>query len=106
MLFLTETDSVTTMAALGQHTSTLFATCLPCEDGGIPLSAFPKDTTSDLAGLFFTLSLLCIQFLSLWHDPTRESNPASTAFAADALTTCATLILTKNVKVAKLVYII
>ena len=33
------------------------AACLPNEDGGIPLSVLPKDTTSKLAGLFFTLSL-------------------------------------------------
>ena len=35
------------------------ATCLPRKDGGIPLSVLPKDTTSKLAGLFSTLSLLC-----------------------------------------------
>ena len=29
----------------------------PPEDGGIPLSALSKDTTSKLAGLFSTLSL-------------------------------------------------
>ena len=27
------------------------------QDGGIPLSAFPKDTTSELAGFVFTLSI-------------------------------------------------
>ena len=32
--------------------------CLPHQDGGIPLSAFPNDT-SKLAGLFYTLSLQC-----------------------------------------------
>ena len=31
------------------------ATCLPHKDGGVPLSALPKDTTSKLADLFFTL---------------------------------------------------
>ena len=36
------------------------ATCLPYEDGGIPLSALPKDTTSKLAGLFSTL-LFCAE---------------------------------------------
>ena len=30
-------------------------TCLPQKDGSIPLSVLPKDTTSKLAGLFFTL---------------------------------------------------
>ena len=34
-------------------------TCLPHENGGISLSALPKDTTNKLAGLFFTLSLFC-----------------------------------------------
>ena len=28
------------------------------QDGGIPLSAFPKDTTSELAGFVFTLSFM------------------------------------------------
>ena len=31
-------------------------TCLPRADGGILLSALPKDTTGKLAGLFSTLS--------------------------------------------------
>ena len=34
-----------------------WATCRPHKDGGVPLSALPKDTTSKLAGLFSTLSL-------------------------------------------------
>ena len=34
-------------------------TCLPHEDGGIPFSALPKNTTSKLTGLFSTVSLLC-----------------------------------------------
>ena len=33
------------------------ASCLPRKAGGIPLSAFPKDTTSELAGFVSTLSL-------------------------------------------------
>ena len=33
------------------------AICLPHQDGAIPLSAFPKGTTSKLAGLLSTLSL-------------------------------------------------
>ena len=33
--------------------------CLPHKDGGIPLSIFSKDTTSKLAGLFFTPFLIC-----------------------------------------------
>ena len=37
-----------------------YATCLPHKDGGIPLSALPKDTTSKLAGLFYTLSLFML----------------------------------------------
>ena len=37
----------------------LWATCLPHKGGGIPLSALPKDTTSELAGLFSTTSHKC-----------------------------------------------
>ena len=33
------------------------ATCLLHEGGGVPLSVLPKDTTSELAGSFSTLSL-------------------------------------------------
>ena len=38
----------------------LWATCLPHKGGGVPLSALPKDTTSELAGLFSTMQPLCI----------------------------------------------
>ena len=34
-----------------------YSTCLPHKDGGNPLSALPKDTTSKFAGLFTTLSV-------------------------------------------------
>ena len=44
----------------------LWATCLPHKDGGIPLSALPKDTTSELAGLFSTTSHKC-------RAPSREA---------------------------------
>ena len=47
------TGAITTGRLLGP------TTCLPHKDGGIPLSASPKDTTSKLAGLFSTLSLFC-----------------------------------------------
>ena len=69
-------------------------TCLPHEDGGIPLSALPKDTTSKLAGLFPTLSLcaerqagkLRISFFNvLWYDSTWEMSSRSTDCEADAL---------------------
>jgi len=33
------------------------ATCLPLKGGGVPLSVFPKDTTSELAGFFSHFSL-------------------------------------------------
>ena len=36
------------------------ATCLPHKGGDVPLSAWPKDTTSKLAGLFSTLSLFAV----------------------------------------------
>jgi len=29
------------------------------KDGGVPLSIFPKDTTSKLVGFFFTLLFIC-----------------------------------------------
>ena len=35
------------------------STCLHHKDGGIPLSALPKDTTSKVPGFLFTLSLSC-----------------------------------------------
>ena len=44
----------------------LWATCLPHKDKGIPLSALPKDTTSELAGLFSTTSHKC-------RAPSRET---------------------------------
>ena len=74
----------------------LWATCLPHKGGGIPLSALPKDTTSELAGLFSTTSHKCrapsrklwIPFFKVfWYDSTRGMNPRSTDCEADALTT-------------------
>ena len=44
----------------------LWATCLPHKGGGVPLSALPKDTTSELAGLFSTTSPKC-------RAPSREA---------------------------------
>ena len=34
-----------------------YATCLPHKDGGVSVSALPKDTINRLSGLFSTLSL-------------------------------------------------
>ena len=75
----------------------LWATCLPHKGGGIPLSALPKDTTSELAGLFSTTSHKCrapsreaidtIFLKVFWYDSTRGMNPRSTDCEADALTT-------------------
>ena len=48
------------------HFRDVWATCLPHKDGGIPLSALPKDTTSELAGLFSTISPKC-------RAPSREA---------------------------------
>ena len=73
-------------------------TCLPRKDGGIPLSALPKDTTRKLTGLFSTLSVffyaehqagkLQIPFLKVFrYDSTEGMNPWSTDCEADALTT-------------------
>ena len=70
--------------------------CLPHKDGGVPLSALPKDTTRKLASLFSTLSLfaerqagkLWIPFFKVfWYDSTWEMNPRSTDCEVDALTT-------------------
>ena len=47
----------------------LWATCLPHKGGAIPLSALPKDTTSELAGLFSTTSPKC-------RTPSREAADA------------------------------
>ncbi len=33
-------------------TETVVTACLPFKGGGVPLSVFPKDTTSKLAGIF------------------------------------------------------
>ena len=74
----------------------LWATCLPHKGGGIPLSALPKDTTSELAGLFSTTSHKCRApsreaadtiFKVFWYDSTRGMIPRSTDCEADALTT-------------------
>ena len=72
-------------------------TCLPREDGGIPLSALIKDTASKLASLFSTLSLFYAErqagklripfFKVFWYDSNREINPRLTECKADALTT-------------------
>ena len=48
------------------HFRDVWATCLPHKGGGVPLSALPKDTTSELAGLFSTISHKC-------RAPSREA---------------------------------
>ena len=74
----------------------LWATCLPHKGGGVPLSALPKDTTSELAGLFSTTFLKCRApsrklrmpfFKVFWYDSTRGMNPRSKDCEAGALTT-------------------
>ena len=76
----------------------VLATCLPHKGGGVPLSALPKDTTSELAGLFSTTSSKCqapskagnLQmpfFEVFWYYLTRGMNTRSTGCEADALTT-------------------
>ena len=55
------------------------------QDGGIPLSAFPKDTTSELSGFVFTLSFMLsakqeavnTNFLKSLVRPDLESNSGS-----------------------------
>ena len=41
------------------HFPNVRLTCLPHKGGGVPLSVLPKDTTSELAGLFSTTSPKC-----------------------------------------------
>ena len=48
------------------HFRDVWATCFPHKGGGVPLSALPKDTTSELAGLFSTTSHKC-------RAPSREA---------------------------------
>ena len=83
----------------------LWATCLPHKGGRIPLSALPKDTTSELAGLFSRTSHKCRApsrkakmpfFKVFWYDSTRGMNPRSTDCEADALTTTPSRRLTTN----------
>ena len=63
---------------------------------GRPFSALPKDTTSELVGLFSKTAInaerqagkLWIPFFKVfWCDSTRRMNPRSTDCEADALTT-------------------
>ena len=72
------------------------ATCLPHKGGGVPLSALPKNTTSELAGLFSTTFHKCRAprreavdtiYKVVWYGSTRGVNPKSTDCKADALTT-------------------
>ena len=65
----------------------VWATCLRLKGGGVPLSALPEDTTSELASLFFLTSPKCrapcreamnIIFKVFWYDSTRGMNPRST----------------------------
>ena len=48
------------------HFRSAWATCLPHKGVGVPLSALPKDTTSELAVLFSTISHKC-------RAPSREA---------------------------------
>ena len=62
------------------------------KDRGISLSVFPKDTTSELAGLLSTLSLLCLLPMEEYRfltDPTRGNEPqVCTADAPTATSLC------------------
>ena len=66
------------------HFRDVWATCLPHKGGGVPLSALPKDTTSELADLLPTISPKCQApsreavdtfFKVFWYDSTRAMNP-------------------------------
>ena len=81
------------------HFRNVWATCLSHKGGVVPLSALPKDTTSELAGLFSTtfLFLKCraqsketvdTSFLySFGMTRQKGTNLRSTDCKADALTT-------------------
>ena len=78
----------------------VWATCLLHKDGGVPLSALPKGTTCEPAGLFTTTSLKCrapsrdaVDIIVVWYDTTRGMNPKSTDCEANALTTTPWLFL-------------
>ena len=81
------------------------ATCLSHKGGGVPLSALPKDTTSELADLFSTSSPKCRApgrkvvntiFKVFWYELTRGMNFKSTDCEADAQTSTLHLILTSR----------
>ena len=78
------------------HLRCVWTTCLLFKSGGGPLSALPKNTTSELAGLFFTLLINAERqpeklwtpfFKVFWFESTRGLNPRSTDCKVDALTT-------------------
>ena len=70
--------------------------CLPHNNGDIPLSALPEDTTSKLAGLFSTLYPFCAErhawklkipfFKVFWYDLILEANPRYENCEADSPT--------------------
>ena len=71
----------------------LFSRCLS-HLSFVPLSALPKKTTNELAGLFPTISPKCrapswelwIPFFKVfWYDSIRRMNPRSTDYKANAL---------------------
>ena len=74
-----------------------YATCLPHKGGGVSLSALPRDATSKLAGLLFTLSLFHAErqvgklwipiFKVFWYNSIWEANPRSTDCEEDTPTT-------------------
>ena len=70
--------------ALECHFQGVWVPCLPHKGGRVPLSALPKDTTSKLAGLFFTTFRKCRApgreavdtiFKVFWYDSTCGMNP-------------------------------
>ena len=78
------------------HFRGVWANCLLHKDGGVPLSALPKDTTSKLVGLFSTTcpkyrapSRVAVNtiFKVFWYDSTRRMNSRSADRKADALAT-------------------
>ena len=78
------------------HFRSVWANYLPHKCVGVPLSALPKNTTSELSGLLSTISSKCRTpsreavdtiFKVFWHDSTRGLIPRFIECRADALTT-------------------
>ena len=78
------------------HFGGVWPSRLSCKGGGVPLSAWPKNATTELVGLLSITFLKCRApsrevmdaiFKVFWYDSKRNVNPRSTDYEADAITT-------------------